>query len=204
MLWMTPAGLAKSESEQARAQQHEARRSQRQESAGDKITITHGTPAIPDAGPNYLKISESVFERDAASLARDQALDRKPSNAWAMKIPALNRPKNAVTVSIIANILCAPKANRTTCPAAQSKEFLAKPENLTRLMIWRNSRKLWARALPRNGTVRQSNQSFTTPSLSPFPPRSHCGIFIRCCGSGLHRGRRAAGCPDVGTQPVEW
>jgi hypothetical protein len=39
----------------------------------------------------------------------------------------------------------------------------------------------------RKSTVRQSNQSFTTSALSPFPPRSGCGMFIRCCGSGLHR-----------------
>ena len=136
---MATAGLAESESEQARAEQHEARRSQRQESTGDIVTITHCTPAVPDAGPNNLKLSESAFERGTASPRRDQALDRKPSNAWAMKIPALNRPKNAVTVSIIAKILCAPIANRTTCPAAQSKEFPIGNENRTRLMIWRNS-----------------------------------------------------------------
>ena len=136
---MAAVELAERESEQTRAQQHEAGRCQRQETTGDIITITHGTPAVLDAGPNYLKISESAFERGTASLARDQALDRKPSNAWAMKIPALNRPKNAITVSIIAAFLCAPKANKTTCPAAQSKEFLAGSENRTRLMIWRNS-----------------------------------------------------------------
>jgi hypothetical protein len=140
---MAAAGLAESESKQARAQKHEARRSQRQESTGDIITITHCTPAIPDVGPNNLKLSESAFEGGAASPTRDQALDRKPSNAWAIKIPALNRPKNAVTVSIIAKILCAPIANRTTWPAAQSKEFLIGIRNRTRVMIWRNSRKLW-------------------------------------------------------------
>ena len=48
------------------------------------------------------------FERGVAWLRRGQALVRKPSNAWARKMPALTRPKNAVTVSIIAKILCAP------------------------------------------------------------------------------------------------
>ena len=67
---MAAVELTESESEQARAQQHEAGRCQRQETTGDIITITHGTPAIRDAGPNclnagpnYLKISESAFER---------------------------------------------------------------------------------------------------------------------------------------------
>jgi hypothetical protein len=32
-----------------------------------------------------------------------------------------------------------PCADRTTCPAAQSKEFLIGTEDRTRLMIWRNS-----------------------------------------------------------------
>jgi hypothetical protein len=35
--------------------------------------------------------------------AKAQARERKPSKAWAMKMPALNKPRNAVTVSIIAN-----------------------------------------------------------------------------------------------------
>ena len=166
---MAAVELAESESEQARAQQHEARRCQRQESAGDIITITHGTPAIPDAGPNYLKLSESAFERTAGSPRRDQALDRKPSNAWAMKMPALNRPKNAVTVSIIANILCAPKANKTTCPAAQSKEFLAGNENRTRLMIWRNSCR---QQTARGGHARAVSPRFAKATNHSPRPRS--------------------------------
>jgi hypothetical protein len=32
-----------------------------------------------------------------------------------------------------------PWADRTTCPAAQSKEFQIEFENRTRVMIWRNS-----------------------------------------------------------------
>jgi hypothetical protein len=40
-----------------------------------------------------------------------QALELKPSNAWARKIPALTRPMIAVIVSIIANVLCAPSAH---------------------------------------------------------------------------------------------
>jgi hypothetical protein len=53
--------LAEREGEQARTQQHEAGRCKRQKSAGDIVTITHGTPAIPDARPNYLKLSEQAF-----------------------------------------------------------------------------------------------------------------------------------------------
>jgi hypothetical protein len=53
----------------------------------------------------FAKVEIGFFERGAARLRRGQALVRKPSNAWARKMPALIRPKNVVTVSIIAKIL---------------------------------------------------------------------------------------------------
>jgi len=52
-----------------------------------------------------------------------QARKRTLSNAWARKIPAPTRPINAVTISIIANILCEPRENQTTWHPAQSKGF---------------------------------------------------------------------------------
>lgn len=45
-------GLAERKSEQARAQQHKAGRSQREESVGYKVMIAHGTPATHDIRPN--------------------------------------------------------------------------------------------------------------------------------------------------------
>jgi hypothetical protein len=62
---------------------------------------THVAPATLEARPNSLKLSESARLKEVV-IAQGQALERKPSNAWARKIPALNRPINAVTVSIIA------------------------------------------------------------------------------------------------------
>ena len=47
---------------------------------------------------------------------------RKPSNAWARKMPALNSPKNAVTVSIIANVLCAPVRTKRHGTAHSQKD----------------------------------------------------------------------------------
>ena len=38
-------------------------------------------------------------------LAGNQVPERKPSNEWARKMPALIRPNSAVTISIIANVL---------------------------------------------------------------------------------------------------
>ena len=67
---------------------------------------THVAPATLKAGPNLLKLSESARLNEVV-IAQGQALERKPSNAWAMKIPALNRPRNAVTVSIIAKSFAA-------------------------------------------------------------------------------------------------
>jgi hypothetical protein len=86
-----------------------------------------------------------------------------------------------------------PDEDRTTHPAAQSKEFPVEFENRTRVMIWCNSCReegadqsrrgperhpSW-NAHVRNSTSLHCNHSFTTPVLSPFPPPSGCGMFIR-------------------------
>ena len=120
--------LAEGDGQQARAEQHEAGCGQRQKSIGNEVMITHGTPAVPDAGPNPLKLSESALWLEVPErLARDQARERKPSKAWARKMPALTSPKIAVTVSIIALILASPvRSQRHGGPHSQ-KNFAAKP-----------------------------------------------------------------------------
>jgi hypothetical protein len=101
--------------------------------------VTHGAPVAYDARPNRLKISESAFcKKDRRCRRPDQALERKPSNAWARKMPALIRPKNAVTVSIIGTVHL-PRLRQNDCCVAQSKEFRGKIEDRARLMIWCNS-----------------------------------------------------------------
>jgi hypothetical protein len=77
--------------------------------------ITHVAPATLEARPNSLKLSESACLKELV-IAQGQALERKPSNAWARKIPALNRPKNAVTVSIIAKSFAPPHEHNATTP----------------------------------------------------------------------------------------
>jgi hypothetical protein len=52
MMGSRSAELAERDSEQTRAQQHEAGRGQREEPVGDKIMISHHTPAALDTGPN--------------------------------------------------------------------------------------------------------------------------------------------------------
>ena len=117
---------AKCESKQARAKQHKARRSYREESIGHEVIMTHSSPATPDPGSNLLKIRNRLFGKGCR--VRDQALERKPSNAWARKMLALIRAKTIVTVSIIAVVLGRPGSNRTTCHRAQSKQFRAAPK----------------------------------------------------------------------------
>ena len=45
-------GLAEREGQQARAQQHEARRGQGEETVTDIIVVAHDEPHVHDAGPN--------------------------------------------------------------------------------------------------------------------------------------------------------
>jgi hypothetical protein len=69
----------------------------------------------------------------------DQARnDRKLSNEWARKMPTLIRPKNAVTISIIANVLSVQCRSLARCHAAQSKGFYGIPEFTDELMIYSN------------------------------------------------------------------
>jgi hypothetical protein len=114
------AVLAEREREQTRAQQHEPGCRQCEESVRDEVMITHDTPATLNAGPNSLKFSKSAFSKGVLWFPRVQALERKPSNAWARKMPALISPRNAVTVSIIAKIHCFP-ARRERHAAAHSQ-----------------------------------------------------------------------------------
>ena len=116
--------------------------------------FTHGTPATRDAGPNWLRTSESaLFEKSGAPLP-GQALERKPSKAWARKMATLIRPKNAVTVSIIANSIARPAGHRTAAGLHSQKDSACRTNDRFRLMILGNSlcrkgihkRTLWIKA----------------------------------------------------------
>src|SRR4051812_942548 len=65
-----PALLAECESQQARAQQHQACRDQCEKSVGDQIVVAHDTPATFDARPNLLKLSESPGLKEVMRLPR--------------------------------------------------------------------------------------------------------------------------------------
>jgi len=114
-------GLGECEGQQARAQQHETGCSQCEETVGYQVMITHVAPTTLEPHPNLLKLSESACLKEVV-IAQGQALERKPSNAWARKIPALNRPKNAVTVSIIAEILRAQARTQRHATAHSQKD----------------------------------------------------------------------------------
>jgi hypothetical protein len=68
--------LAERDREQARAEQHEAGCGQREEAVryaivGHEIIGSHHTPATLDAGPNSLKVSESLFKRGSSVVSRN-------------------------------------------------------------------------------------------------------------------------------------
>ena len=65
-----PALLAKRESQQARAQQHQACRGQYKKSVRHQIVVAHDTPATSDARPNLLKLSESPGLKEVMRLLR--------------------------------------------------------------------------------------------------------------------------------------
>ena len=93
---------------------------------------THDTPTGLDARPNFLKFSKSTFlkenlpRRTAARFRAGQARVRKPSKACARKMAALNSPKQAVTVSIIATILCAPSGRERHAALHSQKDSSAR------------------------------------------------------------------------------
>src|SRR5229473_4365874 len=121
---------AKCERKQARAKQHKARRGYCKESIGHEVIMTHRSPAAPDPGPNLLKNSKSVVWQRVprkrfgkGCRVRDQALERKPSNAWARKMLPLIRAKTIVTVSIIAVVLGTPDRTERRVTAHSQKNF---------------------------------------------------------------------------------
>lgn len=95
----------------------------------------------------------------------NQALERKPSKAWARKIPALTRPITAVTVSIIAKILFAPLDAPNDHAVAQSKRFRWPNPDRLRVMICCNS---CVKAGQPLGGVRPRYPYFDGPESLPF------------------------------------
>jgi hypothetical protein len=74
-------GLAESEREQARAKQHEAGCGYCEESFGYEIIVTHDAPADRDAGPNLLKLSESLFLQNRPRTIALKSVRKKNAGA---------------------------------------------------------------------------------------------------------------------------
>jgi hypothetical protein len=83
--------------------------------------MMHGLPATPDTAPNLLK--------DSKSAQRDQALERRPSSAWARKMLPLIRAKTIVTVSIIAVVLRRPRIEQNDVSPRTVKTISRRAEN---------------------------------------------------------------------------
>ena len=100
-----PEGLSKAARIRLRSTQGNRRR-QGRDGACDTLLIRRSS--------EFIKTFEtsSLNRRSGALMPlpgdADQVRDRTPSNAWAIKIPAPTRPITVVSISNIANILCAP------------------------------------------------------------------------------------------------
>jgi hypothetical protein len=117
---------------------------------------------------------------------RAQALERKPSNAWARKMPTLIRPKTAVTASPIANVLCVPaQTKRPPCCTVKRNPDRDRKSGRTGDLAQQfhlATARAPCRTTPacRTQIAGRPRQPLIhhAPQLSPFPPRSGCDIFI--------------------------
>ena len=155
------------------------------------------------------------LEKGDASVCKGHALERKPSKAWARKIPALTRPITAVSVSIIANIPCT-RRGENDCAIAQSKGIIrrnrlsgptddfvqqvaAKQDSAGREFT-RDRRA----AIPANRRLAKATIDSPT-QCSPHFRRVRAAIcsFLRA-EMGGYRGRVTAEGLKVGMRPLEW
>jgi hypothetical protein len=150
------------------------RRRQNHDGACHILLVRRSSELIKTFGTSHLK---QVMQGQLSAVApsRDQARDRTPSNAWAMKIPAPTRPITAVTISNIANILCAPHEPND----AQARTVKRISDARRTIGVHWGFR---ATDVPNPSSCgvrewRNCNHSFTTAKRSPFPPCSPCGIF---------------------------
>ncbi len=189
------------EGQEARAEQDQTGCGQGQETVGDRIMMAHVTSSFFRSSPELIKTFRTsqlkqVMRRARSmcpqmpikvptrypALSRDQARDRTPSKACAMKMPAPTRPIIAVTISNIANILC---------PAREQNDAQARTVKRISWMVhtmgWRCG--FYATYVPNPSRLqvrpwRVRNVSFTNARPSPFLPWSPCGIFTTRCGGG--------------------
>ena len=159
---------------------------QSEETVGHQVMSTHVTPSTLQAGPKSLKLSESACLKELV-IAQGQALERKPSNAWARKIPALNRPKNAVTVSIIAKSFAPLQQHNATRPRTVKRipgrdRKSGRSDALAQQFRGEGNRGLPGQTL-NSGARAGSAGPFSPKSALPPPklnaelmPARHCGI----------------------------
>ena len=123
-------------------------------------------------------------------MAPGQALERKPSKAWARKIPALITPKNAVTVSIIASLPVAARggenarAGRTVkripCPNRKS----APTDDLMQQVVQPASSKRRQPGLPQRLAATIDSLRRRSPHFRRVPPAvcSYVNAEMICIG----------------------
>jgi hypothetical protein len=162
--------------------------------------ITHDTPTALDAGPNSLKISEPASLHEVLfAAAADQALERKPSNAWARKMPMLIRPKTAVTASFIANVLHAPaQTERSPCCTVKRNSYEDRKSHRTDDLAQQFRLPGGANRRPAMATID------SPPHGSPHFRRVRDAISSYLDAEVGSSGRITTKCLEVGTLAVEW
>jgi hypothetical protein len=125
-------GLAERDREQARAKQHKAGCGYCEESFGDEIVVTHDAPADCDAGPNLLKLSESLaLQHRPRTIA---LISVRNENAGADEAEKRCNHLDHRNLSLSA----LGRQKRQARPHSQ-KDFEPAPKIAIRLMIWSNT-----------------------------------------------------------------
>ena len=147
-------------------------------------------------------IAKTKAPTKSPALSRDQARDRTPSKACAMKMPAPTRPITAVTISNIAIILC---------PAREQNDAQART---VKRISWRVRTMgvecgFSATYVPNPSSLqvrpwRDCNDLLTIAKPSPFLPRSPCGIFTTRCGGGDRIVACVPGVASIGMRRLRW
>jgi hypothetical protein len=137
-----PDLLAERESQQARAQQHEAGRGQREESVRDQIVIAHVTPAMWDARPNLLRLSEQASWKEVMrlfSLSGFSGPIAKTFKGMGQENPRAHQThnrRNRLDHCKLPVSTC--RRERTTAALHSQKDSIVGKADRWRLMIWRN------------------------------------------------------------------
>ena len=147
-----------------------------------KIFGTRQLKRVMQKARSYASNCQIKVPTKYAAPSRDQARDRTPSKACAMKMPAPTRPITAVTISNIAIILC---------PAREQNDAQARTvKRISWIVLTMDPRCGFSATYVPNPSRRRvqpwraGNDWLTNAKPNSFLPWSPCGIFTTRCGGG--------------------